>query len=188
MSGMSLLRALRSSLGVTQSALAQRAGIPQPSIARVESGQRDLGVGTLERLAYAGGCSVAVLPTTVPSVATSVIALAESITAGDEDLAYRIVIQIADDLASVDPAVRVALSCLRPGACGDPRFDAFVAGVVEHRLVEVSAPLPSWLSDVPVLDEAWVVDPDDVGDALDGTPPALRRRGVVIGEWELMSS
>jgi hypothetical protein len=41
---------------------------------------------------------------------------------------------------------------------------------------------------VPALDEAWVVDPDDVGDALDGTPPALRSRGVVIGEWELMSS
>ncbi len=188
MAGHLLLRTLRLSQRLTQSALAQRAGVHQPSIARVESGQRDLAVGTMDRLAFAGGCSVAVLPTTVPSVATSAIALTESITAGDEDLAYRIVIQIADDLASVDPAVRVALSCLRPGACGDPRFDAFVAGVVEHRLVEVSAPVPGWLSDVPVLDEAWVVDPDDVGDALDGTPPALRSRGVVIGEWELMSS
>ncbi len=161
MSGTSLLRALRASLGVTQSDLGRRAGVPQPSIARVESGRRDLAVGTLERLARAGECSVALLPTTVP---------------------------IADDLAAVDPAVRVALSCLRPGRCGDPRFDAFVAGVVEHRLTEVSAPLPNWVSEMPALDEAWVVDPDDVGDALDGTPPALRSRGVVIGEWELMSS
>ena len=188
MSGTSLLRALRASLGVTQSELGRRAGVPQPSIARVESGRRDLAVGTLDRLARAGECSVALLPTSVPSVATSVIGLTESITVGDEDLAYRIVIQIADDLAAVDPAVRVALSCLRPGRCGDSRFDAFVAGVVEHRLTEVSAPLPNWVSDVPALDEAWVVDPDDVGDALDGTPPALRSRGVVIGEWELMSS
>lgn len=50
-----LLRTARQRAGLTQRQLAERTGIPQPSIARIESGRADVRVGTLEILL--DGCS-----------------------------------------------------------------------------------------------------------------------------------
>src|SRR5438270_13817072 len=55
MSAGTLIRALRKREGVSQRQLALRAGTSQAAISQLETGQRDLGVGTLERILLALG-------------------------------------------------------------------------------------------------------------------------------------
>ncbi|HVF04035.1 MAG TPA: helix-turn-helix transcriptional regulator [Frankiaceae bacterium] len=59
-----LLRHARARAGLTQRALAARAGVPQPYVARVESSRTDPGVSSLARLLRACGATLAVLPGT----------------------------------------------------------------------------------------------------------------------------
>lgn len=57
------LRAAMERAGLTQAALAERTGVPQPSIARYLSGGRaTVTVATLERLAQGVGCRVVLVP------------------------------------------------------------------------------------------------------------------------------
>lgn len=57
-----ILRAARAHAGLTQRALAARAGVPQPSVAAIESGSQDPRFRTLERLVQACGQELDVLP------------------------------------------------------------------------------------------------------------------------------
>lgn len=57
-----LLRAARAHAGLTQRALAARAGVPQPTIAAIESGRQDPRYGTLARLLRACGQELDLLP------------------------------------------------------------------------------------------------------------------------------
>lgn len=51
------VRAMREALGLSQDALAVRAGVSRPVISRVEAGSQDVPVGTLRLLARALGVS-----------------------------------------------------------------------------------------------------------------------------------
>ena len=53
----------------------------------------------------------------------------------------------------------MALTVAPPASVGDPRFDAFIAALVEHHLAAERLPIPDWTSDPSRrLDQAWVVD------------------------------
>ncbi|MFI5347439.1 MAG: helix-turn-helix domain-containing protein [Elusimicrobiota bacterium] len=56
------VRALRYAIGMTQETLAERAGLTQSQVAAVESGRRDVHVGTLRRLFQAMCCDLIVAP------------------------------------------------------------------------------------------------------------------------------
>jgi transcriptional regulator with XRE-family HTH domain len=65
LSGLNLagsVRILRRRLRMTQAQLARRAGLPQPHVARIESGRGDVRLKTLERLLGAMFCDAFVLP------------------------------------------------------------------------------------------------------------------------------
>ena len=57
-----LLRTARSRAGLTQRALAERAGVPQPAIARIESGASRPRVDTMDRVLRACGAELALRP------------------------------------------------------------------------------------------------------------------------------
>ncbi|NKQ37316.1 MAG: helix-turn-helix transcriptional regulator [Chloroflexi bacterium] len=57
----SLIRTWREYFGLTQQALAQRAGMSQPALARLEKGETKPRTATLKKLAAAMGISVAQL-------------------------------------------------------------------------------------------------------------------------------
>jgi transcriptional regulator with XRE-family HTH domain len=57
-----VLRAARRRAGLTQRALAERAGVPQPSVARIESGASVPRTDTLQRLLHAAGQELAAEP------------------------------------------------------------------------------------------------------------------------------
>jgi transcriptional regulator with XRE-family HTH domain len=57
-----MLRSTRLRVGLTQRELADKAGLPQSTIGRIETGRTDPGVGTLTRLLRACGYDLAVEP------------------------------------------------------------------------------------------------------------------------------
>jgi transcriptional regulator with XRE-family HTH domain len=57
-----ILRAARAHAGLTQRALAARAGVPQPTVAAIETGRQDPRYRTLERLVRACGQELDLLP------------------------------------------------------------------------------------------------------------------------------
>lgn len=184
-----LLREVRAGTRRTQADLERLSGVKQTAISRAERGRQDLTVAALERLVHAAGWRVTVLPTQAGSVADAADACRQHLAVGSEDGAYRAVIQLADWLASEHGAERVALTVTPPAPTGDRRYDAFIAGVVEHRLSEESLPYPKWLPTSARLAERWFVDitsTDDTAVAA-ATPPALLAHGVVIDAAELVS-
>jgi transcriptional regulator with XRE-family HTH domain len=184
-----LLREVRAGTRRTQADLEQLSGVRQTAISRAERGRQDLTVAVLERLVHAAGWRVTVLPTQAGTVADAADACHQYLAVGSEDGAYRAVIQLADWLASEHGAERVALTVTPPAPTGDRRYDAFIAGVVEHRLSEESLPYPKWLPTSARLAERWFVDIASTDDhaVAAATPPALLAHGVVIDAAELVS-
>jgi len=62
MTAAAILRRARESAGLTQRALATRLGVPQPSVARIESGAVVPRVDTLERLLSVCGATLTAAP------------------------------------------------------------------------------------------------------------------------------
>jgi len=184
-----LLREVRAGARRTQADLERLSGVRQTAISRAERGRQDLTVAALDRLAHAAGWCVTVLPTQAGTAADAADLCRQHLNAGSEDGAYRAVIQLADWLASEHGAERVALTVTPPAPTGDQRYDAFIAGVVEHRLIEESLPHPKWLPTSPTLAERWFVDIFSADDpaVVASTPPAILARGVVIDAAELAS-
>ncbi len=185
-----LLRRARIAAGLSQRALAQRAGVVQPAVARAESGARDVTVHTLAALLRAAGSQLIDVPTVRGTVAAAAETIRLDIEAGDEDSAFREIVQISDDLRAAAPSERVVLAFAPPRSTGDPRWDNLIAGVVEHYLADVGPARPEWLSAVAALTEVWHVDSYTARHPEDAEPtvPAARRRGVVLTRSELESA
>jgi transcriptional regulator with XRE-family HTH domain len=184
-----ILRQCRRSSSLTQSALAERIGFRQSNIARIESESRDVCVETLSRLVRSAGYRLTVSPSFGATAAEAADTVAEFLVIGNEDGAYRTVIQLADDLAREHGAERVGLTIAPPPATRDERYDAFIAGVVEVRLAEEGLPHPKWLIEGIPLVDLWFVDEWSVGNpaTIASTPLPLRRRGVIVDAAELES-
>ena len=174
--------------GFSQRELAARAHTQQPVVARTESSARDVTCETLEKLLRPTGYRLTAIPTRSSTVAEAADAIRAHLDAGNEDGAYRDVIQFNDDLVREHGALRVAIVVTPPADTGDVRYNAILAGLVEFRLREERLPLPTWTKSRP-LAERWFVDPHFVNDpaTIGRTPAPFRRRGVIIDAAELTS-
>jgi transcriptional regulator with XRE-family HTH domain len=183
-----LLRQARRSRALTQRQLADRASVRQPALAAVESGVHDPGTDRLERLVAATGHRLAVLPTRSHTVADVADAVYVALRRGDRVRAFRLLVQLNDDLASESGAIRVALTVTPPAPVGDVRYDAYLAALVEHHLTIDRLPVPAWVRQPDrVLTEPWRVD-RSAGPELEAhTPPAFRRHRVFVDAAELVS-
>jgi hypothetical protein len=84
----------------------------------------------------------------------------------------------------------VALCVSPPASTGDGRFDALLAGVVEHLLATKSLPRPTWLAeDWRFLAEPWDVEPVPRlrQRARELTPQALASHGIYLDPSELVN-
>ncbi len=188
--GARLVRQVRTGSGLTQRAIGRRAHVPQSVVARAETGGRDLNSTGLDRILRAGGYQLTAIPTLRGTVAEAADQAGRHLAAGNNDAAYRDIIQLADDLAAEHGVLRVALTVCPPPPTGDSRFDAWVAGLVEWRLDAEHLPHPTWLEHAPHLTDLWWVDAFSKGDqsVADATPAPIRNRGVIIDETELIST
>ncbi|MFY9782954.1 MAG: helix-turn-helix transcriptional regulator [Acidimicrobiales bacterium] len=183
-----LVRGARRGGGLTQRALAARAGIAQPALAAIERSAHDTRVESLHRLAGAAGYGLFLLPTVRSSAATWADFIYEELRSArhSEGVAFRALIGLSDDLEAVPGPLRVALCVAAPPLCGDARFDAAVAAIVEYHLTKDALPLPEWVGESSrVLSESWAVSPyTDLAEV----PAAFQRHGVLLAESELASA
>lgn len=185
-----ILRATRTSRGLTQRALAEAANVRQPGIAAVESGSEDATVSRLEHLLKELGTQLTVIPSSRRPVWAAGDDVKSALESHDERWAWREVIQLNDDLRAVDRATCVALAIAPPARTGDARFDALIAGVTECALVDARLPRPEWLDeDAWKLDTFWDVEPiaSLQASARRATPSAMRRHGVYLDRAVLAS-
>jgi transcriptional regulator with XRE-family HTH domain len=185
-----LVHAARRSRGYTQRQLSGRSGVAQSTLSDLESGRRSPSTDTVDRLLLATGHQLISIPTRRHTAATATGEIASRLAEGDRELAVRHFIQLADDLAAVHHEVRFALTIAEPPRTGEKRWDAAVAGLVEHRLEEEGLPLPSWVSsDDRRLRRSWIFG-DGVYDLPvepDRAVPAFRRHGVLLDPATLAS-
>jgi len=101
----------------------------------------------------------------------------------------RTVIGWADELLHLEPTSVVAdLVAAEPPSCGDRRWDAMVAGLVEHLAFVRGFPAPAWVRDpARFLESFWFpVDlPSVRAMAFRDAPASLARRGVFLDRRDL---
>ena len=57
-----LIKSIREQLGMSQRALARRAGVPQSTVSRIEQGQKDVTLSTLHKILGAISCDLIIAP------------------------------------------------------------------------------------------------------------------------------
>jgi hypothetical protein len=154
----------------------------------LEASTHDVHTDTLAHLLRVLRHRLIAVPTERTPVAEHALAIRQFVTEDRSDLAFRVAIQLADDLAAVHGVERVVLAAAAPPPTTNARFDALVAGITEHRLDQETLPLPQWLHMDTTLEEPWVVSPHlTVADTEYTTPKPLRRRRVYIDASDLES-
>ena len=186
-----LLSSARRYRAISGRALARKTGSSQAGLVAIERGSADATTSRLDDVLRAMGYQLATLPTRLGTAAAAAEAVRDYLVRGLQDAALRAVLQLAADLDAAEPALRVALCVTPPAPTGDTRFDALLAGVVEHRLGADGLPLPAWLGEASrSLPEPWDVEPVPAlrEAARERTPDALRRHGVFLDPAELVNS
>jgi hypothetical protein len=76
---------------------------------------------------------------------TAASAVARYLRDGDEASAYRVLMGLLDDYRRTPITQRSALVEDAPDSCGDPRYDAFLAALVEHLTNADRVVTPAWV-------------------------------------------
>lgn len=193
---MSIVRSLRRARqhsGASLRSIASRAGVGAGNLSAIENGHRDPTTSTVDRLAAAIGVDWIPFSTHGRSPAARAAAeITDAEARGEFALAYRRFIQLADDLASADPVTRVLLAAEKPDQSTSRWLDA-IASLLEVRLNEAFAPVPSWVTErAGRPDTVWEPQrgarPLPVSADLSQVPPEFLRRGVAIERGELTSA
>jgi hypothetical protein len=144
----------------------------------------------LESLLAAAGYRLAVIPTRSQTAAEIADAVHQALQERNESAAFRLLLQLSDDLAREHGPLRVALTVAPPALVGDRRYDAFLAALVEHHLASEELPVPSWTSEPErTAKPVWfVVDlPAYRADAYRTSPISFVRHGVFVNADDLVS-
>ena len=182
-----IVRSARRGSGLSQRDLAGRARVSGSAVADVERSAHDPGSESLERLLEAAGYRLCALPTKSFPVTVWADFIYNELRSErhSQAVAYRSLIGLSDELAAATKPLRVALCVAVPGPCGDVRYDAAIAGLVEHYLLKDHLPVPDWVGQpARTLADTWYASP-----YTDQTevPEALLRHGVWLAEADLVS-
>jgi transcriptional regulator with XRE-family HTH domain len=185
MTAATLLRQVRRARGFSQRELARVAKTSQPAIADIERSAHDPGFSGFNRLIVATGHSLTCLPTTAWTVARWADEIYRECRKPHprESDVFRMLIGASDGLRVAEPSLRVALCVAEPAPCGDQRFDAALAAVVDHHLSSDGLPIPPWVNGSSrFLRELWRATPDVEAEEL---LPAFSSRGILLAQSEL---
>ena len=196
-----LVRDIRRRAGLSQRALAATAGVPQPTIAEIETGRREPSITLLSRLAEAMGYELKLELQPLPP--RSAVATANCVRdrlagvegegwspAQREDAALRAVIDFKNALASASTDDFTHLVGTPPGLTGDTRWDAFIAAVVEDEAATRASPTPRWTDEKDRFTRPlWYLSENRALHAweLATAPGAFVRHGVLAAKEELES-
>ncbi len=185
------LRRARLNSGVSLRHTATASGVGASSLSNIESGRREPTSGTVERIADALGVRVAVIPRVDRLTAVDAAETIASYADAEPATAYRVFLQLADDLAAATPYEQFLLTLEEPRRLGN-RWDDAIVALVELRLPKGS--VPPWASEHAAAPHkaAWepqrtrfaLADLTDLSEA----PEPFFRRGIAISAGELESA
>ena len=197
-----LVREVRRRTGLSQRALAAKAGIPQPTIAEIEAGRREPSISLLTRLTEGAGYEVKL--ELQPLHPRSAVATANRVRdrlrgpGGDgwspalrQDGALRAVIDFRDALRAVPAEEFGRLVEVPPGLMGEKRWDAFIAAVVEDESATRDVPPPRWTNEkCRFVKPPWYLSDNEALHpwGLATAPGAFVRHGVMAAKEELESA
>lgn len=193
----SVILKLRKTHGFTLRSLAERAGTSSATLSNYELGVKEPRLSTLERLVEASGSKllVEIIPATINgrwddarvSAAERSGRVTKAIRDNKEEIAFRICLELIDDLKAVTPYRLEQLTRDAPPVTGDSHYDALIAAIVENACVNFGAPTPPWVYETTRSVEKWyLTDVATLHEQADrDTPPIYRRHGVFILEDEL---
>lgn len=186
------LHRARTNAGVSLRAVAAASGVGAPSLSNIENGHRDPSTSTVDRIANVIGVRfIPIADNRRLSAADAADLIEESTASGRFADAYRLFLQFADDLAASSAVDRILLSAEEPRRTGSRWLDA-IAALVEQRLGEAHAPVPTWVAaNTGARDEVWEPQRTEnplpaFTDIADASEP-FRRRGIAIDAGELES-
>jgi len=127
---------------------------------------------------------------TLQTVSETALQVRRCLEASDKHEALRWVAQFVEEFERASAADRPGLVTDEPPATGDRRWDAMLAGVVEHLCFHHGVPTPRWTMEPSrFLEQWWFVTPYRSlhPSAFVETPAALANRGVFIHKSSLQS-
>ncbi len=166
-----LIRNAREKRGLSQRALAERAGVEQSTVARIELGDADPAYSTVIRLLDAAGFR---LTKPEPSIPT----LAEAASGGDE--IDWTMLRSVTDLAERDPSTVRLLIGAEPTSTAGPTARTILAAVAALLAEQAELRVPAWARHTPPLADPWHPDgtPRMIRQTIAETPPAVARYNV----------
>jgi transcriptional regulator with XRE-family HTH domain len=187
-----LVRAVRAETGLSVRTLAEAAGVAASTVHRIEQGELAPTVETLAHVVEAAGFSLRVDAHVDHSA--SIVGLARSIRpdnlVGDHIGPVRKAAELAARFAGADQKGQHRMITARPPETGDPRWDAFVAGLAEWLAVRAGVPAPAWVrDDNRYLRYGWWVTPMESMRAWEyaGSPVSFQSRGVYLHRESLIN-
>jgi len=180
-----LVRALRSETGLSVRALADAADVAASTVHRIERGELQPTVDTLAQIVEAAGSRLRVEAHVDHTASAAGLArsIRPDVSAGDYIVPVRKAAELAARFAGADSEIRHRMITARPPETGDPRWDAFVAGLTEWLAVRAGVPAPSWVrDDNRYLRRGWWVTPMESMRAWEyaGSPVSFQSRGVYL--------
>lgn len=188
-----LLASVRRAAGLTQSQLAERAGVAQSMVAAYETSRRQPTVPTLRRLLQAAGAALQLsadqgrpVDTTGFTARSAAEAIRRELEAGDEPFALRLVVDAVSDLRRLidrGEKERIRRFLVAPLSTGSDRFDTLFAAQVGRELRLAGIRRPKWTVPPP-LDRWWFVDatPVTVVRTMQRTSPDLACVGIWVDD------
>ncbi len=184
MSSSTLLRSARLAGGLSQVELAERTGLDQAVISRLESGA-GVRFSTLRKLLSTTGNSLYLAPTNGLSADQAAIEIRSHLKKSEIHSALRTLIQLNDDLLRETGIVRGVLGLSEPSSTGNKVWDAGLAALVAWRLNDESLPLPGWVNKPErflAKNHILTFDPADPLPEASDTPTEFLARGVLVFE------
>ena len=149
-----LVATLRADAGLSQRALAARAGCTRSTIVRIESGEMDPTMTMLARIAAATGRRLMV-GTDNYEHARSIAAIAASSSNKTDPAIPWTRLRALLDWLNAHPNHTAEAIADPPTRTGSPRLDNLLAGIAEKVADDTSVPRPTWTQAVKPLDQAW---------------------------------
>lgn len=187
-----VVKFVRGAKGLTQAALSERSGIDKPNLSFFENGRRTPRFDTANELIRSAGFSIAIVPTVRAGVVEISDEIKTCLSQGDAKNAYRLLIQLSDNLNAEEGVNKYALVLAKPNSVGDQAWDAAIGAVVAEQLKRAKLKSPDWVNDflVSAKQPVTVISGSKWGQkitAKDSTPSFIRR-GVLVATRDLQSA
>jgi transcriptional regulator with XRE-family HTH domain len=191
-----LVRQARAEKQLTQRSLATAAGVPQSTVARIESGHMQPSLPLLYRVLAAAGAQARTVLEPIEGVDAgprpkyrpmTLIDLAGHLTnLDDESVRWRMVAEFLEEYRHERVDERAELLRAEPPTTGDERWDVFLAALAEHLAARDGRGVAAWATRRR-LDAFWFPfnTPAARVDALVHAPASFRSRGIFVAPQEL---